>query len=879
MRSLPSWSEKLLRAICPEELYEQIEGDLIEIYNYDVKTVGEQKARLRFVFACFRFCRPGILLRNKSSLELNQIPMFQNYFKTTYRHLLRSKVNFTFKLGGLTLALLSFLVIAIYVSYQLSFDRYHEDYENIYRVNSEWRENGEMAKYAIVPTAIGPALKDEFPEVRSFARVGFPSKYQIRYDNKLLRSEGITEVDTSVFDLLTFKFLKGDRHSLNQPNSIVLTESLAKIIFGDEDPLNKSISFVDRSGKTFEVSGIIEDVPSNSHLEIKALLPFEALCDAGEIPMDRWNITIDGSTSLFLRFNDGTKANEFVAKSAPFIRKHLTKHEDDLDKEYAISLTAIKDIYLTPRIYTEFCAKGNIIYVYVFTSLAVFLLAIASINYINLSIADFHKRNKEIGVRKVLGARKKQIVIQIMIDTCFTSFSALILSVGVLYILFPQVLQSLDDNLSFRMLFEPSVLILVAVTMLLLIFFSTAYPAYRLAMNNPINDLKSGSGFGKNSTTARILLLTQFTISILCISATFIVDRQIEFIQTKNPGYERHNMIVVYTPDRFPSEKIPVIKDEFKKLSGVEAVSYSTFRIAGAGYYRDWYRVEIAGEMKQMMLNEVFFDHDFFKATGIPLVAGRSFDPNNSTDSHAAFIVNETAVREFGWDDPIGKRISYGYEEKTGEKWEGRVVGVVKDFNVYSLHKKIEPLVMRLPWSDWPGSCVHIKINGPLDQTIASIKKKYEEILPGFLLDYSVIEEIYDNQYEGEKKAFTTLQLSTWIIVLISSLGIFSLSIYMSGRRMKEFGIRKVLGATANQITFLHVSHFMKIALLANTIALPIAYWSMKEWLNEFAYRTDVSVTLFLTVVMLSFFLVLISAGYSSWKSGRMNPVEVIKAE
>jgi putative ABC transport system permease protein len=336
---------------------------------------------------------------------------------------------------------------------------------------------------------------------------------------------------------------------------------------------------------------------------------------------------------------------------------------------------------------------------------------------------------------------------------------------------------------------------------------------------------------------------------------------------------------VVYTPDRFPAEKIPVIKDEFKKLAGVEAVSYSTFRIAGAGYYRDWYRVEIGGEMKQMMLNEVFFDHDFFKATGIPLVAGRSFDPNNSTDSHSAFIVNESAVREFGWDVPIGKRISSGYEEAAGEKWEGTVVGVVKDFNVYSLHKKIEPLVMRLPWSDWPGSCVHIKINGPLDQTIASIKKKYEEILPGFLLDYSIIEDIYDNQYRGEKKAFTALQLSTWIIVLISSLGIFSLSIYISARRMKEFGIRKVLGATASQISFLHVSYFMKIALFANAIALPVAYWLMKEWLNEFAYRTYVSATLFLAVAVLSFLLVLISAGYSSWKSGRMNPVEVIKAE
>lgn len=879
MTTLPLWAAKFFKAVCPEELFEQIEGDLIEIYNYDVKTIGERKAKLRFLSTALRFFRPGILLRNKFSIELNQMPMFQNYFKTTYRHLLKSKINFAFKLGGLTLALLSFLVIVIYVSYQLSFDRYHADYENIYRVNSEWRENGDMAKYAIVPTGIGPALKDEFPEIKSYARLRFLSRYLIKYEDKSFRFEGFSDADSSIFDVFTFQFIKGDKHALDHPGSIVLTESIVRQIFGDEDPIGKSISFTDRLNASFEVTAVIEDMPKNSHLDIKALLPFNSLLDSVELAVDPWSISIDGSTCLYLRFNNSVKPEQFLSKTIPLLRNRMIKSDDGLEKEYAISLQQLKDIYLAPVIYAEFCAKGNVVYVYVFSLLGVFLLAIASINYINLSIADFHTRNKEIGVRKVLGARKKQIAIQVIIEACIISFSALILSIGVLYILFPQVLQSLDDHLNFKMLFEQSVMILVALTVILLIIFSTAYPAYQLAVNNPINDLKSGSGFGKNSSTGRILLLTQFAISILCISATIIVGQQIEFIQTKNPGYDRHNMIVVYTPDRFPSEKIPVIKEEFKRLSGVEAVSYSTFRIAGAGYYRDWYRVEMGGEMKQIMLNEVFFDHDFFKTTGIPLVAGRSFDPNNSTDSHAAFIVNETAVREFGWQDPIGKRISFGPEEKAGEKWEGTVVGVVKDFNVYSLHKKIEPLVMRLPWSDWPGNCVHIKINGPLDQTIASIKKKYEEILPGFLLDYSIIEDIYDNQYEGERKAFTTLQLSTWIIVLISSFGIFSLSIYMSARRMKEFGIRKVLGATANQITFLHVSHFMKIALLANVIALPIAYWSMKEWLNEFAYRTEVGSTLFLLVATISFLLVITSSGYSAWKAGKMNPVDVIKME
>lgn len=879
MNSLPSWSEKLLRAICPEELYEQIEGDLLEIYNHEVKTVGKRKAKFLLVLACFRFLRPGILLRNKFSLELNQVPMFQNYFKTTYRHLLKSKVNFAFKLGGLTLALFSILVIVIYVSFQLSFDRYHEDYESIYRVNSEWRENGDMAKYAIVPTGIGPVLKNEFPEVDSYARLGPPSRYLVKYEDKLVRSEGFSDADSTIFDVFTFRFIEGNKRALDHPGSIVLTQSLARQIFGDEDPMNKSITFTDRLNMSFEVTAIVEDMPRNSHLDIRALLPFNALRDSAELAMDPWGISIDGSTSLYLRFNDHGKPEQFSSKATPLLRNRITKSDNDLHKEYAISLQPLKDIYLAPRLYAEFCAKGNGLYVFAFSLLGIFLLIIASINYVNLFIADFYKRNREIGVRKFLGARKKQIALHVIMESCLISISALLLSTVALYFLFPYVLLSLDSNLSIAMLFKPNVMIWVALIGLLLIILSTAYPAYRLALTNPIKDLKSESAFGGNSSTGKTLLLAQFTISTICICGTLIVGRQIEFIQTKNPGYDRHNMIVVYTPDRFPSEKIPVIKDEFKKIAGVEAVSYSAFRIAGAGYYRDSYKVEIGGEMKQMMLNEVFFDHDFFKATGIPLVAGRSFDPDNLSDSHTAFIVNETAVREFGWDYPIGKRISLDYVEADGEKWEGTVVGVVKDFNVYSLHKKIEPLVMRLPWSDWPGNCVHIKISGPLDQTVASIKKKYEELLPGFLLDYSLIEDIYDRQYRSEKKTFATLQLSSWIIVLISSLGIFSLSMYLSARRMKEFGIRKVLGATANQITLLHVGHFLKIALLANVIALPIAYWLMREWLNEFAYKTDIDATLFCAIVLLSLLLVVISAGYSSLKSGRMNPIEVIKAE
>lgn len=884
----PKWIFKLLESFCPPHLLEEIEGDLIQKFEQDLKFSSHSKwsedyklrrAKRRLFWNVIRFFRPEIVLRNKRQIGFTQISIFQNYFKTTYRHLLKNKINFFFKLGGLTLALFSFLVIAIYVSFQLSFDTFHENYENIYRVNSQWMENEQLSSYAVVPPGVGPTLKSELPEIESYARMGHPSKYLIKYQDKSFRFNGFTEADSTIFDVLTFRFLRGTRQAFHHPGSIILTQSLAEQIFGDEDPLGKSISFTDRSNKTFEITALIEDLPPNSHLDIKALLPYEALKDSADLYVDPWEISIDGSVNLYIRLRKDADAKSFRSKAEAIIRKNIKERSDGLDKTYQILLQPIRDIYLDDPLQVEFNKKGNSVYVYIFSLLGVFLLIIASINYVNLSIADFHKRTKEIGIRKVFGARKKQIAFQVAFETLLYCFLALVLSTGILIFIFPELLQRLEPNLSLDLLRKPKLLSLISIALIALIFFSTLYPAYQLSRNEVAMDLKVSTRLGRNSTIGQTLLLTQFIISIVCITGTFIVAKQVEFIHSKNPGYDRHNVAVLFMPDRYPEEKIPVMKTELLRIPGVERVSYSTFLIAGGGYYKDWYRVEENNTMKPVQLNEVFFDHDFFDVMGVPLVAGRKFDVNNPSDSHSAFIINEAAVKELGWSDPIGKRIGVGYEEPQGEKWEGTVVGVMKDYNIYSFKEKIEPLVMRLPWSDWPGQCLYVRMTGPIEPTLASIKKKYEEVLPDFTAEYHLIDNLYERQYREEAKAYSVLQIVTWIIVMISALGIFSLSIYLSVSRMKEFGIRKVLGATMRQIAQLHMGYFMRLVVLANIISLPIAYWLINGWLETFAYRIEMTLIPFILVVVITALLVVISAGYSSWKAARMNPVDVIKGD
>ncbi len=878
MKEVKHFPIKLLHTFCPPHLLEEIEGDLVQKFERDVKNFGERKAKRRLLWNVVRFCRLGILLRNKFSIELNKLPMFQNYFKTTYRHIFKSKINFGFKLGGLTLSLLSFLVIVLYISYQLSFDKFHEDYENIYRVNSIRVEDGKIVKYATVPPALGTALKAEFPEIKTYAGISEWGASLVRYNDKLLRLPGFVEADSTLFDVFTFHFVDGNRRALNDPNGIALSKAVAKKIFGEEDPMNKLITFPDRFDRVLEVKAIFEDWPTNSSLFVNAIMNFGAMRDPTEMPANSWEIGWGGD-NLFLRMDSRAELNDFSEKVKPLLEKNLVKSEDGREKHFSLFLQPFKEIYLGEPLKWEFDRKGNPLYLYIYGSLAFFLLVIAGINYLNLSIADFDNRNKEIGVRKVLGASKRQIAFQVIIETTLFCLMSLILSLGLLYLFFPQVLQLLDSNLRFAMLADRKLLFFVAVTVSFLVIASTAYPAYRLSSNHPINDLKKKTGFGRKSSVSQFLLLVQFTISVICISSTWIIGNQLKYIKTRDVGFDRHNLVTVYMPDRYPVEKAPILKSEISKLTGVEVASFSYYHMTSTPYYNDWYKVEIDGLMKKILLNESFVDHDFFKTMDVKILAGRGFDVNNPSDMKKGFIVNESAVKAFGWKYPIGKSIAMANNTNQGLNWEGTVVGVVKDFNTRSLHKKIEPLVLRLQYDSWSGYCLNVRISGDFKETMNAIELTYKKVLPGYLMDYSLLEDRYNEQYQNETKAYTTLQAGTWIIVLISSLGIFSLSVYLSIKRMKEFGIRKVLGASRQQISFLHISHFLKIVFFANIMALPIAYWLMKEWLDGFAYRVELNNVIFLLVAGISFFLVVLAAGYSSWKAGRMNPVDVIKME
>jgi len=870
--TLNKFGFQLLRWFCPDHLYEEIEGDLIQRFDRDAKLHGEKKANRRLFWNTLRFFRPGIVLRNKFSVELKQAYMIQNYLKTTVRHIARSKVNFAFKIGGLSLAMFSFLAIALYVSYQRSHDRHHYDYQNLYRVNSARKENGAVEKYATAPLAIGPMIKQNIPEVESYARIRFANGSYLRHEDKVVDCGGLIEGDSSFFHVLTYQFIHGNANALKEPNAIVLVKTKALELFGTTDVLQKIVS-INHEPQAYQVTAVIED-PEKTCFGFEAIILNKTQAEFSLASVLSPVEFLDGSSTLFVRLKEPLSSS--LETRIELMLDRYFKKSDREETGFSLSFQPISDIYLGPQLKAEFARKGNSVYVYAFSILGALLLLVATINYINLSIADFNSRSRETGIRKVLGARKHQLIAQVALETIVFSVFSFCIGLFALYLLFPQVTGLLESRLHFDMLLSKKLAMGIAIAFIALIFLSTWIPSRQFTRSGITQNLKA-KGSGYNAFISQALMFTQFSISAICIACTLVAGQQVEFIHNKDLGIDRNNLIVFSIPEDFPVSKMVTLKQKIKEVAGVTSVSNSSFRISG-GYWKDWYFVESKEGIRNVELYEVFSDDDIFQTLGIKLLEGRTFNADIPSDSGAAFIINETAARELGWENPIGKRI-YTHPEEKG-KWDGTVVGLVADVNISPLYDKIHPLVMRLPWqSDYPDYFVYVRYQGDEQTIIDAVGKKYQEVNPGYPFGFGFVDELYNRQHEKENRAFTSLQFSTTIIVLVSMLGIFSMAAFISMRRMKEFGIRKVLGASIQQIAGLHIQYFLRLAILSNFVALPIAYFLTQEWLDTFAYRVNLTYVPFLVVGIVLFILVVVSGSYSAWKSGRINPVDVIKMD
>jgi putative ABC transport system permease protein len=723
----------------------------------------------------------------------------------------------------------------------------------------------------------GPVLVRDYAEVENMVRFrGMGSRNLIKYQDRQFTEENLFYADHTVFDVFTFPLLKGDpKTALTTANSIVINRSTAEKIFGDENPMGKVLRFNDEVDYT--ITGVCENTPFNSHITFNMLASLETLAARNRKMMDIW-LNFNNYTYILLK--EGTDHKELEAKFPALVDNYMGRELSALGGTMEFFLQPLASIHLHSQLEGEIQGNGNILYVYIFAAIAVFILLIACINFMNLATARSATRAREVSLRKVVGAHRGELIRQFLGETVFYSIVAL----GIALLLVKLALPYFSSISGIAMKFSLTELPWLLPSFLGLILFAGlaagSYPALFLSSFQPAIVLKGSLKSGKAASRFRsILVVSQFMISIALIIGTSIILNQIRYMKTKDLGFTKTNVLVSEIRDPKLRRAMDSIKTKLRQVPGVISVASSDIVPGGQPNVSICIPEGMSEDQSQIMENfEV--DHDYFETLGIEVIMGRNFSQEFGTDADEAVIVNEAAVKKFGWDDPIGKIVripsNYAADNQSLEFAPLKVVGVVKDYHLASLHQLIAPQVLQYG----SGRSLTIKID-PRNQasTIEAIKAKWAEIDPSRPFYYSFLDETFDSQYRGEERLSDIFGSFTVFAIFIACLGLFGMASYTAEQKTREIGIRKVLGASIPGVIALLSREFMKLVVIANLVAWPIAYFIMNNWLQNFAYRSGIAVWIFLLTGVTALAIALLTVSYQSVRAALLDPVTAIKYE
>jgi putative ABC transport system permease protein len=812
-----------------------------------------------------------------------------NYFKIAVRNILRHKTYSFINIVGLAVGMACTILILMWVQYEYSFDRYHKNVDMIYRLLSNWDLGRWQNLYAISNHAVGPTMQKDYPEVVKACRFRpIPSGAVTQYNNKKFREEGIFYADNSVFDIFSFPMIKGDPGSaLTTAHSVVITEDVAEKYFGHENPLGKVLKMTfpdwDVFGNTFvasnaeldaTVTGIIENVPPNSHFTFNMLLSFETLYHYNEKQRGRWWGDIGIYTYLLVR--EGCDPEDLRKKFPALIEKHIGEDLKTAKGKLEFFLEPLKDIHLYSTAKWDQSGYGSIAYVYVFSAIALFILLIACINFMNLTTARSSNRAQEVGVRKTVGAHKVNLINQFLGESFLFGLISLLIALGLVEIFLPAFRSLSGSEFTFSNLIGSRIIAALIGLVLFVGFIAGSYPALFLSAFQPIRiftgRLKDSNA---NSSFRNVLVVTQFTISIALVVGTVIIFYQLNYMQHKNLGFSNEHIAVFRILDGTMRRSIDSVKRELLNHSGIAGVTVSSIP-PGYGARINVFLPEGYDLNQAQMMRSISIDSDFIPTMGLEIAAGRNFSPEISTDRSKSILINQAAARQFGWNDPIGKRI----QELDNWDTTKTVVGVVRDFHVESLHHKILPLLIdseptRLRF-------ILIKIRpGSLPETLSFLKEKWKEIDPTETFDYWFLDdsESFAWQYHSEQRLSKIFSYFALLAIFLACLGLFGLASFTAEQRTKEIGIRKAMGASISSIVMLLLKEFAKWILIANVIAWPVIYFAMNRWLQNFAYRISISLSAFILAGLIVFVIALLTVSYQAVKAARANPIEALRYE
>lgn len=795
--------------------------------------------------------------------------MFKNLLLVAIRNFKRDKWYSTLNILGLMLGITFSLFLIFYIKDELSYDKHHEKADRIFRVNSYIKEaDKDTMRWAITPYPLAPALSKDYPEVEEAVRFVGNGRTMLRNGDLRFYEEKVFFCDSNLFKVFTHPFIEGDaKKALMEPNSMVLTQSVAEKYFGKAFPkVGKTLQ--NAQGEIYKVTGIVKDLPQNSHII------FNAVISTSTLPRDFANSWGNFGFYTYVLLKPNTEAASFNKKLLPLYDKYMAEIFKQFNIKIRMDVQPITQIHLYSDTSNEPEELGSMSYIYIFAAVALFMLLIACINYMNLTTARSARRAKEIGIRKVTGSTKPQLVAQFLIESTLTSFFALLLSIGLIALFLPTFNTISGKTISFHTLLEPTTFLILLAIVIFVGLIGGSYPAFYLSKFNPVSILKGSlSKSSSNVTLRRGLVIVQFTISMVMLICTWIVYGQLKYMRNKDLGFNKE-MVVSLTANANSDirGKVQAFKNEVKKNPQVVAVSTSQNTPGSAGVNFNLYSVQTKEGFKDKGIDNYAVDEDFIKTLGIQLVKGRGF--TGLADTLRSIIVNENMVKEFAWDEPIGKKVKFPGDTSS---FYLEVVGVVKDFNQKSLYNPITPLMFFYRPNN---NIMQVKISGNnIPATLSAIEKNWQGSLSDFPFQYTFLDQDFDSQYAADQrrgKIFTAFSILT---IFITCLGLLGLIAFITEQRQKEISIRKIMGAGLQQIVPLITRNFVWLVALSCVVAFPVAYLFMDKWLKIFPYNTGITVMPFILSALVVLGITLLTVIFHTVRAALTNPVKTLRSE
>jgi putative ABC transport system permease protein len=808
--------------------------------------------------------------------------MLRNYFKIAWRNLLKNKSYSIINIIGLALGIASCIIIMLFVVNELSYDRFNKKADEIVRVVFNAKVNGEEIKEAVVMAPVADALKKEFPEVVEATRLRSMGTPKIVFDNKSYRDGTLAFVDPNFFEVFTLPIVKGDKLTpLNEPNSIVLTQDEAIKYFGTENPIGKILNFKD-ANQQFKVTAIIDKIPETSHFH------FDMLASMLGDDLSKNTSWMESNFYTYLVLKNGIDYKSVEAKLPQIVEKYMgpqimqalgISFSDFTKKnEIGLRLQPLTEIHLNSdfSVSTTLEQGGDIKYIYIFSAVALFMLLIACINFMNLSTAAAAKKGKEVGVRKVLGSNKKQLIHQFLTESFISTVIAMVVAMVLVILFLPMFNNFSGKDLDIWYLFDIKIMVTLLLLTIVISLLAGAYPAFYLSSFNPITALKNKfSGTGNTKVVRSGLVVFQFIISAGLILATLIVDKQMTFIQNKNIGYNKEQILVLRDAYLLGNNK-DAFKNKLLSDPRVEHITTSGYVPAGASdnSMSGVFIGDQGNELRRMTVYNV--DEQYIPTLGMEVTAGRNFSKDFGSDS-LNVIINETAAKILGFnnDDAVGKTLIRG-TDNSGGRQNLTVIGVVKDFNFRSLHQLIDPLIMFN--NPYGGLIVKAKVSdmSGLIQSISSSWKSFDVEEP---FTYDILDDSFNYTYLAEKKMGDLLRIFALLTIFVACLGLLGLVTFTTEQKFKEIGVRKVLGSSVIQIVIILSKDFIKLVFVSFIIAFPLAFLLMNKWLQDFAYRTEINSQVFVLAALITTCIALLTISFKSIKAATANPIKSLRTE